>query len=360
MKIMIAGSWDSEVHEKWVSWAFRKIGHEVIAFPWHSYFRAIDGWRRGLLSLSLRAQNKYLIGPRIERLNDGFLSVAIRERPDVVIIYRGTHIIAGTLRELRMALPNMVLVAYNNDDPFAPGQPRMIWRHFLAGIPEYDLVLAYRSHNISSYRHAGARRVELLRSWFVPDRNHPIELSAEDISRYGCDVVFIGHFENDQRRGCLEAIVRRGWRLRLFGPGYDWDPAIRHSPELAAKIPVRLVWGEDYNRALCGAKIALCFLSKLNRDTYTRRCFEIPASRTMMLAEYTDDLANLFHEGEEAEFFRNPDELISKIERYLGDDDCRRSVAAAGFRCVYENRHDVISRMRQVLIWVGEVQERAT
>ena len=102
------------------------------------------------------------------------------------------------------------------------------------------------------------------------------------------------HIVPDQRVALLESIVRRGWHLRLFGPGYDWDLVIHRSPELAGQVPVRLVWGEEYNRALCGARVALCFLSKLNGDTYTRRCFEIPAARTFILSEYSDDLASLF------------------------------------------------------------------
>ena len=356
MKILVVGDWHSELHEEAVFHAFRKLGQEVIASPWCQYFRPCGGWMARLDSLVKRTQNKYLMGPRITRLNRDLIKQATHEQPDLLFIYRGTHILPETLRQLRIAVPNAILIGYNNDDPFAPSQPRWLWRHFLAGIPEYDLVLAYRHHNLADFYRAGARRVELLRSWFIPERNHPIELSAEDEERYGCDVVFVGHYEPDQRVAYLEAVARHGWCLRLFGPGYDWDPVIRRSTELAAQIPVQLVWGEDYNRALCGARIALCFLSKLNRDSYTRRCFEIPATRTLMLSEYTEDLASLFCEGEEVEFFRTPEEMATKIERYLADEPRRLAVAEAGFKRVNEDGHDVVSRMQQVLAWVNEIR----
>jgi spore maturation protein CgeB len=152
--------------------------------------------------------------------------------------------------------------------------------------------------------------------------------------------------------------VRQGFKLKLFGPGYDWDPIIKDSPELQSQVPVRLMWGDDYNKALCGAKVALCFLSKLNRDTYTRRCFEIPATGTLMLSEYTDDLASLYKTGEEADFFKSRDELIEKLKLYIGNDELRRAVAANGYRRVMGDGHDVVSRMEQVLGWCGEINAK--
>src|SRR5947208_3167798 len=114
-----------------------------------------------------------------------------------------------------------------------------------------------------------------------------------------------------------------------------------------------MVWGDAYNKALCGAKIALCFLSKLNRDTYTRRCFEIPATKTLMLSEYSNDLATLFAEGSEIEFFRSISELVDKATYYVTHPEERLAMAEAGFRRVVEDGHDVRSRMRQVLAWAG-------
>ncbi len=356
MRILVAGDWHSELHEEAVFQAFRQLGHEVVAFPWHHYFKTSASWHARLGSAIKRVQNKYLTGPLIKRLNRDLIAQVNAFMPDILFIYRGTHILPETLKALHACAPGLTLVGYNNDDPFAPNQPAWLWRHFLRGVPEYDLVLAYRHHNIEEFRVAGARRVELLRAWFIAERNHPVQLSAEDMARYDCDIVFVGHIEQDQRVACLQQIVRRGWRLNLFGPGYDWDPVIRHVPELKSHVPVKLVWGEEYNKAIAGARIALCFLSKLNRDTYTRRCFEIPATGTMLLSEYTEDLAGLYREGEEAEFFRTPEQMMLKIEQYLADEPRRKALAQAGYRRVLADGHDVVTRMQQVLTWVNEIK----
>lgn len=350
MKILVAGDWHSELHEEGVYQALTSLGHDVLRFAWHEYFRA-DG---SALSVAWqKLQNKYLLGPLINRLNDDLLACARNERPDVLFIYRGTHILPATLRAIRDASPGTRLVGYNNDDPFSPHYPKWLWRHFLAGLKDYDIVLAYRHQNVLDFRGAGARRVELLRSWYIAERNHPVALTDAERSIYDADVVFVGHYEADGRVELLEEVVRQGWRLRLYGPGYDWDPVISRSPELRSQIPVRLVWGEEYNKALCGGKVALCFLSKLNRDTYTRRCFEIPATGTLMLSERTEDLEEMFRPGKEADFFAGKEEFLAKLHLYLGDDARRQGVAQAGMRCVRESGHDVVSRMQMMLGWVS-------
>ncbi|MBI2311628.1 MAG: glycosyltransferase [Betaproteobacteria bacterium] len=362
MRILVAGDWHSELHEEPVYRAFEKLGHEPFRFSWHQYFKADParaGRARGIELFVRKFQNKFLVGPLIGRINRDLVATAGDIRPDLVFIYRGTHITAATLREIRRRCPGAVLVGYNNDDPFAQGHPGWLWRHFLSAIPGYDLMLAYRQSNLADFTRAGAKRVRLLRSWFIPERNHPVSLTPEDQARYGCDVVFVGHYEPDGRKELLEEVVRRGFRLRLFGHGYAWDPAIGRSPELRSQRPVRTVWGEEYNRALCGAKVALCFFSKLNRDTYTRRCFEIPATGTFMLSEYSEDAAMLFEEGAEAAYFRSGDELIQKLDRYVSDDALRQSVALAGLRRVIADGHDVVSRMQRVLEWSAEARSDA-
>lgn len=361
MKILVAGDWHSQVHEEPAARALQTLGHAVMRFAWHPYFAAPQSRFGDLQRISRKFQNKYMVGPLFNRLNHDLMKAVARERPDLLFVYRGTHITNSTLRAARRLLSSTLIVGYNNDDPFSPHYPRWMWRHFISALPEYDLILAYRHRNLDDFRNAGARDVRLLRSWFVPELNHPVALSPEDRAQFECDVVFVGHNEPDGRLELLEEIAQRGFRLRLFGPykGFGkqgWHPFIDKSPRLRYLAPVHLVWGEDYNKALCGAKVALCFLSKMNRDSYTRRCFEIPATKTMMLSEYTDDLASLFREGVEADFFRSPDELIAKLRLYINDDTLRQTVAEAGYRRVYADGHDVVSRMRQMLNWVQEIK----
>lgn len=353
MKILLAGDWHSQLHEEPVCQALEQLGQDVVRFPWHQYFEA-TGALESLAIPALKFQNKYMLGPSVSRLNNDLVARVASEKPDVIFVYRGSHIYPKTLKKIRHINSRTVLVGYNNDDPFSPLYPWWKWRHFLTGITEYDLVLAYRLHNLEDFRKAGARSVSLLRSWFLPYLHRPMMLSRSQLQRYACDVVFIGHYENDGRLEAIEALAQAGCQVRVFGPykglgSSGWHGRIDKSPILGVMGPTRYLNGNEYMLALCGAKIGLCFLSKKNRDTYTRRCFEIPACGTALFSEYTDDLASMFIEGQDAEFFRSKDELVEKVSYYLANPGLLDKLRANGLMRVHIDGHDVVSRMRKLL-----------
>jgi spore maturation protein CgeB len=203
----------------------------------------------------------------------------------------------------------------------------------------------YRKVNIGEYRAAGGRHIELLMPYYTPEVHRPIVLTPDEQARYACDLVFVGHYENDGRMEYLRALVKAGLQVRLFGGKY-WDAKVLG--ELAGYFgAISPVLDKEYAKALIGAKLCLAFLSKLNRDTYTRRSFEIPACGGVMLSERTDDLMQLYKEGEEVAFFSSPQELVETAMSLLAHRERRTQIARAGHaRCVNDG-HDVLSRMRQ-------------
>jgi spore maturation protein CgeB len=352
VNVVLAGDWHSNVHEAPMADALERLGHRVTRFAWHRYVSS--GARGSPVALLRKAQNKYLVGPLIRRMNRELLDCVDRGRPDLLFVYRGTHVTRDTLEKIRVRNPRTLLVGYNNDDPFAPGQPSWPWRHFIAAVPVYDRVLAYRPANLGDLRAAGAKSTGLLLPWFVPSMHRPMTLTDDERRRYESDVVFVGHYEADGRLDALKALLSAGVRLRLFGPatgyrGHDWHGPLSRNTEMRSLMPVREVWDADYTRALAASRIALCFFSKRNRDRYTRRCFEIPATGTLLLSEYSTEMSSLFREGTEADFFRTTDELVDKVRYYLAHPAARDAVAARGLERVHRDGHDVDSRMRRML-----------
>jgi spore maturation protein CgeB len=225
-----------------------------------------------------------------------------------------------------------------------------IWRHFRMLIPFVDVCFSYRRSNIAQYQSAGARSVRLLRSYYQPDVHRPVTLSDGERRQFETDVVFVGHCEPDGRLELVDRLIDSGVGVRLFGT--DWNRHARgHRWQDWPSIePLR---GDEYVKAIAAARIALVFLSARNRDDYTRRCFEIPAIGTLMLAPRTDELVSLFREDEEAAFFDGPDELLAQVNRYLADPGRRQQVAGAGRARCARDGHDVDSRARRFLNDLG-------
>ena len=341
MKILVVGDGRSVIHERALNTAFSECGAESELFTWRQYIDPAVTLDGAPPSLALRTQDRLLAGPALRRLNRDLIERCERIGPDLVFVYRGSHIYPRTIVALKGR--GCAVFGYNNDDPFG-ARHRWDWRHFLGSLPQYDHVFAYRPINVADYRAAGVSSVSVLRSCYIRELNHPI--AGPPDPRFACDVIFVGHFEDDKRDIMLSYLLEAAVNVRIFGP--EWHRS-RIFDELRPIIGDRIPRGADYNAALHSAKIALVFLSKRNRDSYTRRCFEIPAVGTLMLAERTADLEELFVPDVEAAYFSSKDELLSQVRRYLGDPVLRIRVASAGRTRLLKDGHEVGDRARQII-----------
>ncbi|MBY8159739.1 glycosyltransferase [Vibrio fluvialis] len=347
MKILVVADWHgSEIYAEVFAKSFEELGCQVHRFSWKEYFKhyqyadryQTDGNK--IKSFYYRLQNKYLFGPSMNKINRDLVNTVKNFEPDFIFIYRGTHVYSSTLKEIKEKYKCKVF-GYNNDDPFSPKYPRYFWRHFLNGVGMYDHLFCYREHNINEFLKLGNKNSSLLRSYYSSDRNFKIK----DINKV-YDIVFIGHFENDGRDSSMLRLLESKYSVKLFGTG--WEKSALYRELVSANGDIVPVYN-DYNLTLNQSKIALVFLSKLNRDTYTRRCFEIPATGTMMISEYTVDLTTLFTPGVEADYFKSQEELISKIDFYMSNLDLVAQIGNEGMNRVMQDGHEVLDRVKQVL-----------
>ena len=334
--------------------ALEHHGCVVERFGWLNDFRHfIPGKSEPIYhSLLHRIQYRIRFGPAVWRVNRRLIKVAQQFNSDIVWFYNVTLISAVTVKKLRKVCPSAIFVQYSNDNPFSKSAKSGLWRNYLASIPYFDMHCAFRHSNINDYNKLGSQNVNLLRSYFIPEVDHsePQELIPD---RFNCDVVFAGHYEDDGRIEMLEAICKAGFKLILFGGGWSAAlPRLSADSPLHALFPIAPMTGVDYRYAICGAKVALCFLSTLNHDTYTRRSFQIPAMKTAMLSQYTDDLATMFIPDVEAVFFNNQQELLVKLQKLISDHPLRTAIAEAGYARVYADGHDVRARMG---VWLQDV-----
>lgn len=328
---------------------FQDLGHEANTFIWNPFFKDAPTSPRppnplqALRWAALRAQNKVMAGPAVTRLNTALLTHIRRTRPQLIFLYRPTHILPSTLAKIRQFFPKTIVMTYNNDDPFSAAYPKYLWRHFLKGLPHAHHIFAYRIKNLEDYAAAGFTHTSLLRAYYLPQENKPVKAKPT------AEISFIGHYENDGRDETILHLIRHGICVALHGTLWE------NSPHYAAfckhmGAPITPVYQSDYTKALCSAPMALVFLSKLNNDTYTRRCFEIPATGTLMLAPFTPDLAaNLFKPNTEAIYFTSKEDLLAKVKHLLQNPKEMKKITAAAHARLEKDGHTPTHRAQHIL-----------
>lgn len=344
MKLLFAGNFLFDNYEKAFHKALVNKKVDVTVFKYQWFYSNIFG----------KAEEKFvIIGPVTFLMNISLLFKAIRTKPSVVFIWRGTQITPWAIKLIKK-YTKAKLVSYNNDDPFGERyknstniHQRRLWIRFKKTIPLYDLNFVFREVNIEEYNALGSPNTKLLMPYFIPEKHKPIELTPEEKQRFGCEVVFVGHHEDDHRDECITELVRADIHVKLYGEN-RWLEVL--PDDVAEKVDFSgPVWGDDYNKALSGGELCLCFLSKLNRDAYTIRCFEIPASRNIMLSEHTDFLATLFEPKKQALYFDTKDDLLTTVQEYLKDKPKLEEIREAAYQRGVKEGYDVYSRAEEFI-----------
>lgn len=341
MKVLIAGSFKYETREDACTKGFERLGCVCKGFAWEELYG---------IGLSGRVQKRFQTGPGINRINRALIQQVKEFKPDLLYIYRGVPIRPVTLEKIKK-YSSTIIASFNNDDPFGTTAGWSLWRNFKKSIPLYDVHFVFRKTNVDEYASMGAKNVKVLMPYYVPWLHYPMNLTDEDKRKYACDVVFVGYAHTlDPRIKFNKKLIDNGVALKNYGPGWElvskkynwlkdkWNPAI---------------WGIEYTKAIKASKTALILLSRMNRDTYTSRCFEIPAIGTPMLSERTDDMLRLFGENRHAMYFSSEDELFDKVKFLISHEAERLKMAKNAIERVVELKASVFDRMREVYEYIN-------
>jgi len=286
-----------------------------------------------------------LLTPPVFAFNREILEQANRVRPDVVWIEKGIFVFPRTIRALRRNR-SWILVYHNTDDWKATSPLHKVqWRFLLRALPFYDVHITSNLHNVEEFQKAGFPRVhhmELAANPAVPD---PGTIPEAERRELGAPVGFIGHWEPFTERMLLH-LVRNSIPVKIYGGGWQRAQGRR---DLGSVWQSRLVWGEEYARAIVSLDINIGIVSKQNRNHTASRTFQIPALGAFLLHERNEIVRRYFKEGLEAEFFDSEDELLEKCRYYLEHADKRAEIAAAGRRRCRESGYFEPDRVREIL-----------
>ncbi len=284
------------------------------------------------------------------RINSRLADALRKQKADWVWVEKGLTLKKETFQAIKSEHPEIKLIQYSEDDMFARHNQSLFYRQCL---PFYDYVFTTKSYNCheNELPALGARKVVFVANSFDPKVHRPQPVDDGDRARYGADVGFIGTFEKDRFEKVL-FLAESGVSVRVWGD--RWQKAVGLHPNL--KVENRAIYKDEFIKAICTTKINLCFLRKLNRDLHTARTFEIPACGAFMLAERTGEHAQLFQEGEEAEFFDvdDPQELLRKVKFYLKNDKRRRAVASQGRERCLKSDYSHAGRLSKMIEIIDE------
>jgi len=208
---------------------------------------------------------------------------------------------------------------------------------FLRG---YDLILTSFPHFVPRLRALGVGS-EYLRIGFEPrvlDRLGPV--------RRHRPVTFVGGLSPAHGRGnrLLEALARR-IPVEVFGYGretLDADSAVRRYHRGEA-------WGLDMYRVLAESEITINRHIDVAEDNANNmRMYEATGCGALLVTDAKKNLGELFCVGEEVLDYRDEDEAVALVERFLADADGRARIARAGQRRTL-TEHTYEQRMRELV-----------
>ena len=341
MTILIVGNWRWPIYEASIARELRSLGYTVFEFK-------VSDWYFFPFFSVLRTVPFLHLGSFVLNLNLIVRSLLLR--PKTIIFWRTTHFFPLTIRLLKVL--KLQLVTYNNDDPFNSdplNTNRLIyklsWRLYYAMLPLADVNLFYRQVNVREAEQLGFKNCHIMMPGysqalldFAAKRKHPDKI---------VDITFIGHFENDGRDVVLEELAADGFIVKVFGDS-TWERS-----GFSKKNDVFPVYGEDYVDAIQCSRICLNFNSKLNRDGYTRRCFEITALGTLLLSEWTSELDEMFPSGKAAFYFSDPNELVRQV-RYLLNSPALVAEVSKNGRDISVARHSDARRAHYLSTFFGD------
>jgi hypothetical protein len=317
LKILYAAGLSPNDSSLYRLWALERLGHRVV--PLNAYEYAPDDSLLGKITFRLAA------GPSVNRLNRDLLSMAEREKPDLVWTDKLLGMQPKTLDKLRAM--GIATVSYMIDNPFGTRQDPG-WRLYMKDIPHYDLHVVQRDANIADYKARGARDVIKIQTAYEPTIHFPPPAGWNDTNR-DREVSFIGTPYDDRAEFLTRLWREYGIPVTISGTERFWRKAMP-ADAFAELFREGELFLQQYREGIWRSKINLSFLTHSNQDEFAHKTFEIAGCGSFLLAERSPGHSDRFVEDEEAVFFSTLEECAAKIRLWLPDEAGRARIAAQG------------------------------
>jgi len=282
--------------------------------------------------------------------NKIFLSAVSKEMPDLIFIIKGDFVFPATLKKIKEVW-SCPVVGYAWDDPFNTYNNQDDYRksNYKNGLPWYDFVFVFDTFYINEIKRKGAKKVQYLPLATNPNRYSKITVTDQDRRDYDYDVCFIG-VPFEKRVEIFENL--REYKLGVFGDHWDtyfMIKGMKTPPYYKGKAT-----GETVNKIYLSSKIVLNIHHPQSIEGLNTRTFDIPACGAFEMVDYKKNIEKHFEIDKEIVTFKNINELKSKIDFYLRNDDLRKIISENGRQRV-RNEHTWVHRLNDVIIALKEL-----
>jgi len=308
--------------------ALHNLGHEVAIVDTN-----IAGTNWGRLSTALATKAIQIIFREPERRAEQRLVLKVEEfSPTLILVILGSQLSPKTVLRLRNAT-KAPIVCWCQD------QMTTLGRQYLLGAG-YDAVFVKDRYMQDLF----SRMIKSTSFYYLAEACNPrvhrrIELTPDDLSRFGCDVG-IACTLYYYRQEILQQL--REFDLKLWGTVPDWLLyRLRERPR------GREIFMDDKARAARGARISLNTLHFAEIDGLNSRAFELAGCGAFQILTSRPVLQEHFLPGIEVESFESIDELIEKIRHYLRHPDIAAAIAERGQKRAY-TAHTYEHRLQEI------------
>jgi len=320
------------------SHALSRLGYGNAIFDYTTFLPSRDANRyvRKIRNLLAQVRSE----KQLSALNTAFVAMAKTFGPDLIMVFKGLHVLPQTIRSLQAA--GMAVINCHVDDFFNTGY---LQEHSKECFNLYDMHFSSRRHLFEEYRQKGARAVGFYEFAYDPTVFYPLGPNGQAIPP--CAVSFVGSW-SPYRTEQIEALGGLDEQVHVWGWG--WQRAkgrLAKYPNI--KLWNKLAYLEDFCRVVAGSKICLNILTPENRDQSNLRNFEIPACRGFQLAQRTKQILTVFGENESIACYEGSEELRNKVIYFLEHSEQRQAIQHKGYELVTKGGHSFVDRCRSVL-----------
>ncbi|HVE68529.1 MAG TPA: glycosyltransferase [Solirubrobacteraceae bacterium] len=268
-----------------------------------------------LIAARRAGRERVLTAPLTRRV----AGLARRMRADAVLVIKGRFLLREDVEALRRNL-QVPIAVYYPDDPLFSAYAETEWTD---AIPAYDLTVTWSNGPARRLRGAGARRVAVIPFGYDPDL-YPARPPGIGF-RY--DVVFVGQWQAVRQEFLVELA-----HLNVGIAGSGWAQRVAGTP-----LERRVIRGRHFGREVANlyhrSRAALNIVNPQNLDNHNMRTWELPATRTAMVATRTPDHERMFGDSK-ALLVADPTELRRGVEALLADERLREDIATGGREAV--------------------------